>query len=292
MTNPFIEYYQKEYEARRISRREFAGRLGAAGVAATAATLPAHRIGLGAGRHAGQGRSDAGRLVHPQRERHAEPEPADHLARLHAGVSDLQPDRALLDEAHRGAGPRHRVECIGRPEDLAIQDPQRRRVPQRQVPDRSGLHLHPEPPPGREVRLHHQGVAGRHRGHEGGWRLARDRSEGPERRLPDVPGRHARGRGAGRLRGLRQPRRHRPLRPRQLPARSRHAGEEEPELPPRGISARRRGGELRQSAIPRRASTRCSPATSTSRCASTRSRSRSSRVHRTPRWRTRRRAGT
>ena len=36
--NEFIKYYQKEYEARRISRREFAGRLGAAGVAATAAT--------------------------------------------------------------------------------------------------------------------------------------------------------------------------------------------------------------------------------------------------------------
>jgi peptide/nickel transport system substrate-binding protein len=36
--NQFIKYYQKEYEARRISRREFAGRLGAAGIAATAAT--------------------------------------------------------------------------------------------------------------------------------------------------------------------------------------------------------------------------------------------------------------
>ena len=36
--NQYIKYYQKEYEARRISRREFAGRLGAAGVAATAAT--------------------------------------------------------------------------------------------------------------------------------------------------------------------------------------------------------------------------------------------------------------
>ena len=36
--NPYIEHYQKEYEARRISRREFVGRLGAAGVAATAAT--------------------------------------------------------------------------------------------------------------------------------------------------------------------------------------------------------------------------------------------------------------
>ena len=36
--NAYIKYYQKEYEARRISRREFAGRLGAAGVAATAAT--------------------------------------------------------------------------------------------------------------------------------------------------------------------------------------------------------------------------------------------------------------
>ena len=36
--NQYIKYYQKEYEARRISRREFAGRLGAAGIAATAAT--------------------------------------------------------------------------------------------------------------------------------------------------------------------------------------------------------------------------------------------------------------
>ena len=36
--NQYIKYYQKEYEARRISRREFAGRLGAAGVAATTAT--------------------------------------------------------------------------------------------------------------------------------------------------------------------------------------------------------------------------------------------------------------
>ena len=36
--NELIKYYRKEYEARRITRREFAGRLGAAGVAATAAT--------------------------------------------------------------------------------------------------------------------------------------------------------------------------------------------------------------------------------------------------------------
>ena len=36
--NQYIEHYRKEYEARRITRREFAGRLGAAGVAATAAT--------------------------------------------------------------------------------------------------------------------------------------------------------------------------------------------------------------------------------------------------------------
>ncbi len=36
--NQYIRYYQKEYEARRISRREFVGRLGAAGIAATATT--------------------------------------------------------------------------------------------------------------------------------------------------------------------------------------------------------------------------------------------------------------
>ena len=36
--NQYIQYYRKEYEARRISRREFVGRLGAVGVAATAAT--------------------------------------------------------------------------------------------------------------------------------------------------------------------------------------------------------------------------------------------------------------
>ena len=46
--NQYVKYYQKEYEARRISGREFAGRLGAAGVAATAATLAAHRVRLGA----------------------------------------------------------------------------------------------------------------------------------------------------------------------------------------------------------------------------------------------------
>ena len=105
-----IKYYQKEYEARRISRREFAGRLGAAGVAATAATsLLTASDSVLADTPVKGGRMRIGWYTHSANDT-LNPKPAHHLARLHAGVPDLQPDRALLDQAHGGAGPRGGVE--------------------------------------------------------------------------------------------------------------------------------------------------------------------------------------
>ena len=206
--------------------------------------FPAHGVRFGTCRHAGQGRPDANRLVHAQRERHARYDPHEGVTRLPAGVSTQQPARAVHAEGHAGAGSRHRV-GLGRSQDLAVQAPKGCRVSQRQVTDRPGLHLLPEPSPGREFPVAHQAVHGHHYGAEGGRRLARGRHRSPERRLSDVPRDVPVEHRAGRLRRLRQPRGHRSVHSRQLPARDRHAGKEESQLPPRGLSSRRRGGELR-----------------------------------------------
>ena len=234
--------------------------------------LSAHSFRLGACRYPGQGRKDAGRLVHPQRERHARyPNRLTRCRSTSCGCTRLcSPDRALLDRSSR-------LEA-----DLATEWNSSDDLKTWRFKLRKGVEFHN----GKSLTIQDCIYSlNRHRGEQSdsiikacSWTPSRSMKadgdwlvidiEGPERRLPDVPRRHAPvGHRAGRLRGLRQPRRHRPVHPRcrRFPARGRHAREEESRTTTTKAILTSTRWRASASATPRRASTRCSPATSTSR---------------------------